>query len=62
MFDEVGCPKMSVQNYHSVLHNISEECRPHYLAMKTLVWFRMVRFRAIQLGVIWFGASYANLR
>jgi len=23
----IGCPKMSVRNYHHMLHNIQEECR-----------------------------------
>ena len=27
--EPIGCPKMSVRNYHSMLHNISEDCRHH---------------------------------
>jgi hypothetical protein len=25
----IGCPKLSVKNYHSLLHNTPEECRSH---------------------------------
>jgi len=52
--EQIGCCKMAVQNYQSMLCNISEERRSHMLAMKALVWLRMVWFRV--------GALYANLR
>jgi hypothetical protein len=25
--EPIGCPKMSVQNYHSTLHNFPEQCK-----------------------------------
>jgi hypothetical protein len=47
----IGCPKMSVQNYHSTLCSISEEHRSHMI-WRCRPWF----------GTAWFGALYANLR
>jgi len=32
------------------------------LVMHALVCLHMTRFRAIQIGMVWFRASYANLR
>ena len=47
----------------SLLCNISEEWRYHDdLAMHALVCFRTVQFQVIQLGTVWFGASYVKLR
>jgi hypothetical protein len=30
--------------------------------MQAIVWLCMVQFRVMQFGMVWFGASYANLR
>jgi len=48
---------MSVRNYCSALHNISEERRSHMTVWRFGPWFCTVQF-----GTFWFGASYANLR
>jgi len=32
------------------------------LAMQALVWLCIGQFRAIQFGVVWFGASYVNFK
>ena len=32
------------------------------LAMQALVWLCRVQFREISFGVVWFSASYLNLR
>jgi hypothetical protein len=37
-------------------------CTCDILAMQAFVWLCTVRFRAIWLGVFWFGASYMSLR
>jgi len=60
--EPIDCPEMSVRDY-SMVCNISKECSSHdNLVMQDLVWLHMIPFRTIQFGVVWFGASYANLR
>jgi len=50
----IGCPETSVANCNSVLHNMPQEHRISHddLALQTLVWLHMVRFRAIGFGVV----------
>jgi len=52
-----GFPEMSVQNYHSTLHNISLERTPHVIWYASLGLAPHVTVQSRQ-----FGASYANLR
>jgi len=35
----IGCPKTSVQNYHSTLCNISDEQRSHMTIWQCRPWF-----------------------
>jgi len=52
----------NVRNYHSMLHNISEEQRSHMTIWQCRLWFwlHVVRFRVIWYGATRFGASYVN--
>jgi hypothetical protein len=39
----IGCPEMSVQNYHSTLCNISEDCRSHLHYSRSLNSYIRIR-------------------
>ena len=41
----ICCPKMSVRNYYSMLHNITEECRSHIM-----IWWCRPRFDSAWSG------------
>jgi len=46
-----------------LLHNISEECRPHnVLFIQAWVWLCMVWFRVMRFGMFHFSTSYKNWR
>jgi hypothetical protein len=50
----MGCPKMSVQNYHSVLHNTLEECISHLHCSRSLK-SRISRYSRLSCDVTYFG-------
>jgi len=44
------CPETSVTNYHSVLHNISDERRSHMM-----IWWCRPWFGSVQNDPVWHG-------
>jgi hypothetical protein len=51
----IDCPKTLVQNYHSVLHNIPEDCRAH----QQISWYTtdLLYLIFISMMVIWWGEN-----
>ena len=51
-----SCVETSVQNYHSALCNISEECRPHMIWW-CRPWFGSAWSGSEQSGLVWSGLA-----
>jgi len=48
----IGCPKMSVRNYHSGLHNIVEGRRSHMTIWQRTPWFGSARCGSEWSGMV----------
>ena len=58
MMDKVQNKKNVSVNFSCAVFSLLSSCED--LALKALVWLHVVQYRAIQFGVVWFGASYFN--
>jgi len=58
----IGCPKTSVRNYHSVLHNVSEKLSYHLQFGDTGLGLAVHGpVQSNPVWWVWISASYANL-
>ena len=60
----IACLKTSVTNYHSMLHNIPQECRLHLMIWRRRPWFGSALYGSelSEFCAVRFSTSYINLR